>query len=103
MATAPALPHVPSALPDYLPARMVNECVYCPRLFFYEWVEGVFRESADTVEGLAQHKRVDREGKGMPSPDEVGEERIHSRSVTLTSEQYRVIAKMDLIQIEDGI
>ena len=22
-------------LPDYLPARMVNEHVYCPRLFFY--------------------------------------------------------------------
>ena len=29
-------------LPDYLPARMVNEFAYCPRLFFYEWVEGVF-------------------------------------------------------------
>jgi hypothetical protein len=27
-------------LPDYLPARMLNEFVYCPRLFFYEWVEG---------------------------------------------------------------
>ena len=26
-------------LPDYLPARMVNEFAYCPRLFFYEWVE----------------------------------------------------------------
>ena len=29
-------------LPDYLPARMVNEFVYCPRLFFYEWVEASF-------------------------------------------------------------
>lgn len=46
-------------LPDYLPARMVNEFVYCPRLFFYEWVDGVFRESVDTVEGKFQHKRVD--------------------------------------------
>ena len=34
-------------LPDYLPARMVNEFVYCPRLFWYEWVESVFAESAD--------------------------------------------------------
>src|ERR1700720_2745516 len=47
------VPRDPS--PDYLPARMVNEFVYCPRLFFYEWVEGVFRESADTLEGSAQH------------------------------------------------
>ena len=47
------------ALPDYLPARMVNEFVYCPRLFFYEWVEGIFRESVDTVEGKIVHKRVE--------------------------------------------
>ena len=39
----------PLELPDYLPARMLNEFVYCPRLFFYEWVEGVFAHSADTV------------------------------------------------------
>ena len=24
----------PVRLPDYLPARMLNEFVYCPRLFF---------------------------------------------------------------------
>ena len=46
-------------LPDYLPARMVNEFAYCPRLFFYEWVEGLFAESVDTVEGSIQHARVD--------------------------------------------
>ena len=34
-------------LPEYLPARMLNEFVYCPRLFFYEWVEGVFAELKD--------------------------------------------------------
>ncbi len=100
MATAP-LP-VSRTLPDYLPARMVNEFVYCPRLFFYEWVEGVFRESVDTVEGSVQHKRVDRERKQVPTPAELGDDKIHGRSVTLSSEQHRVIAKMDLIEIEDG-
>ncbi len=102
MATAPLPLDSASPLPDYLPARMVNEFVYCPRLFYYEWVEGVFKESADTVEGSAQHKRVDREGKGLPDPAELDEQKIHSRSVTLSSEQHRVIAKMDLIEIEDG-
>ena len=57
-------PRFPAA--DYLPARMVNEFVYCPRLFFYEWVEGVFRESADTLEGSAQHKRVDARPSELP-------------------------------------
>lgn len=94
----------PRELPDYLPARMVNEFIYCPRLFFYEWVDGVFRESADTVEGSIQHKRVDREGGSLPSADALEpEDRIHSRSVTLSSERLRVIAKMDLLEIEDGV
>ena len=33
---------------DPLPARMLNEFVYCPRLFYYEYVEGVFVDNADT-------------------------------------------------------
>jgi CRISPR-associated protein Cas1 len=80
---------------------MVNEFAYCPRLFFYEWVEGVFHESADTVEGSAQHKRVDREGAGLPSPQDLDED-IKTRSVTLSSERYRLIAKMDLIDVSQG-
>ncbi len=95
-------------LPDYLPARMVNEFVYCPRLFFYEWVDGVFRESVDTVEGKFQHKRVDAPGgRGkateLPKAEEVAAEKIHSRSVTLSSEKHRVIAKLDLIEGSEGV
>jgi CRISP-associated protein Cas1 len=85
--------------PDYLPARKVNEFVYCPRLFFYEWVEGVFRESADTLEGSAQHKRVDARATELPAAGE-SEEKIHARSVTLSSERLRVIAKLDLVEAE---
>ena len=54
-------------LPDYLPARMVNEFAYCPRLFFYEWVEGLFAESVDTVEGAIQHRRVDAKATALPA------------------------------------
>lgn len=89
-------------LPDYLPARMVNEFVYCPRLFYYEWVESVFRESADTLEGKTQHARVDRRSTALPPPDKTEGEKIHSRSVTLSSEHLRVIAKMDLVELEGG-
>lgn len=106
MATAPLVNLSPRSrdLPDYLPARMVNEFVYCPRLFFYEFVEGIFRESADTIEGSAQHQNVDREGKGLAKPEEVAsiDGKIHTRSVTLSSERLRVIAKLDLIEVEDG-
>src|SRR5579871_385270 len=86
-------------LPDYLPARMVNEFSYCPRLFFYEWVEGVFKESSDTVEGSVQHKRVDCKPDPLPTSENLPEI-IHSRSVTLSSDRLKVIAKMDLVEVE---
>jgi len=95
----PAAPRAPTL--DYLPARMVNEFVYCPRLFFYECVEGVFRESAVTLEGSVQHKRTDARPTGLPKAGE-GEEKIHARSVTLSSERLRVIAKLDLVEAEGG-
>lgn len=87
-------------LPDYLPARMLNEFVYCPRLFFYEWVEGVFAHSADTIEGELRHEKLEAKSDPLPPPDE--EARIHSRSVMLSSEAHRLIAKMDLIEGEGG-
>ena len=107
----------PRELPDYLPARMVNEFVYCPRLFFYEWVEGVFRESADTLEGAAQHKRVDARPTALPEASALadsnaapkgegdaesgaGNAKLHARSVTLSSERLRVIATLDLVEAQ---
>jgi CRISPR-associated protein Cas1 len=103
MGAVPVLESDSRRLPDYLPARMVNEFVYCPRLFFYEWVEGLFRESADTIEGKFQHQRVDAEGDAMPSPEEAEEEKIHARSITLSSERLRVIAKIDLVEGAGGV
>ncbi|MDA1277907.1 MAG: CRISPR-associated endonuclease Cas1 [Verrucomicrobia bacterium] len=60
-----SLPNLPSPLPTF-PARMLNEFVYCQRLFYYEFVEGVFVESADTLRGGALHKRVDSGSGAMP-------------------------------------
>ncbi len=86
-------------LPDYLPARMVNEFSYCPRLFFYEWVEGIFLESADTIEGKHQHRRVDREGQPLAAPGQA-EGDWKTRSITLSSDACRLIARIDLLEGE---
>lgn len=51
---------------DLLPARMLNEFVYCPRLFFYEHVEGIFVHNADTLRGAAVHEKVDAGNGAMP-------------------------------------
>ncbi len=86
-----------------VPARMVNEWVYCPRLAYLEWVEGEWAESGDTAEGRRAHVRVDEGGGRLPAPDELGEERARARSVTLSSERLGVIAKMDVVETEDGM
>jgi CRISPR-associated protein Cas1 len=82
-----------------LPARMVNEYQYCPRLAYLEWVQGEWAESADTVEGRYKHRRVDRPGGGLPEPGAAEEgERYHARSVTLSSNRLGLIARIDLIE-----
>jgi CRISPR-associated protein Cas1 len=90
--------HLTLKLPDLLPARMLNEFVYCPRLFFYEWVEGVFQSSSDTLDGQANHMRVDSGPSTMPEASDVNGDAIHSRSVTLSSERIGLTAKLDLIE-----
>jgi len=86
-------------LPDYLPARMVNEFVYCPRLFFYEWVEGVFAHSVDTVGGSLRHEKISRGGDALPAPDAEGE-KLHARSIELSSDAAGLIARADVVELD---
>lgn len=82
-----------------LPARMVNEFTYCPRLAYLEWVQGEWAESADTVEGRYAHRRVDQPSGSLPPADEFNASaRFHARSVTLSSVRLGLVAKMDLIE-----
>lgn len=84
-------------LPEHLPARMLNEFTYCPRLFYYEWVEGLFAHSVDTIEGAQRHEKIDGKSDPLPSPDD-GAERFHARSVELTSDSLGIIAKIDIVE-----
>ena len=107
---------------EALPARMLNEFVYCPRLFFLEHVDGLFANNADTIEGSIRHKRVDKKtdalkpvGKKKKANDDTADddgdeddasqapaikEPIHARSVTLASRQHGILAKLDLVQAD---
>lgn len=86
-----------------VPARMINEFVYCPRLAFLEWVDGEWADSGDTEEGRRAHVRVDAGGGRLPAPEAVDDKPdFAAHSVTLASERLGIIAKMDLIEGEDG-
>jgi CRISPR-associated protein Cas1 len=86
--------------PELIPARMMNEFVYCPRLFYLEWVEGRFEESNDTVVGRHLHRKVDVEAGSAPLPDEG--ELVATRSLMLSSPDLGVIARMDLVEGREG-
>ena len=105
---------VPTGAPDLVPARMLNEFTYCPRLCYMEWVQGEFAHSADTVDGRLQHRRVDRPAGDLPARAENGEssggedeegqsERIHARSILLSDEGLGAIARIDLVEAEGGL
>lgn len=87
------------------PARGVAEYAYCPRLFYYMTVEGVFIPSRDTEEGARVHKRVDRpsaapKSVAQLSDDEADPDRPRSvRSLALTSERLGLTATLDLAEI----
>jgi CRISPR-associated protein Cas1 len=98
----------PNLVSVYLPARMINEFVYCPRLFYYEQVEGVFVENADTIRGSQGHKRVDQGSGALPGPDGAATrndepDTIHARSVELASDRLGVVCKMDLVEVRTDL
>lgn len=82
--------------PDLLPARMVNEFTYCPRLFWLEHVEREFAPSYDTVDGDRVHRRVDQ-ARGV-LPVDAAEMRAEATSVELSSVSLGVIAKIDVVR-----
>ncbi len=87
-------------LPELVPARMLNEYAYCPRLFFLEWVDSLWASNADVAEGVRRHGRVDAGGGAAPLPDE-GQLKA-ARSVELASDRLGIVAKLDLLEGVDG-
>lgn len=85
---------------DLLPARMINESVYCPRLFWLEYVEREFEHSFDTVDGERVHRRVDTQRGELP--EDIAALRGEATSVELGSERLSVVAKIDIVRGESG-
>ncbi len=83
-------------VPSLVPARMLNEFTYCPRLFFLEWVQARFADNADTVEGRYEHRAVDRAGGAAPLPDDG--DVLQARSVLLSSPRLGLVARADVIE-----
>jgi CRISPR-associated protein Cas1 len=96
-----------AALPP-MPVRRLHNFLYCPRLFYLQWVENLFEENADTVEGSAKHRQVD-------APSRFDEEKAEAlrtalpegsrlRSLRLESETLGLVGLIDVVEAgESGI
>ena len=81
-----------------LPVRRLSNYVYCPRLFYYQWVENIFVESADTVAGSSKHRQVDKpsrmdEREGFEIPEGAA-----IRSLDLESPSLGMVGKIDILE-----
>jgi CRISP-associated protein Cas1 len=86
--------------PIVLPLRMTNEFVYCPLLYWLEYVGREFAHSPETLDGQRVHRNVDRPASG-PLPDR-DEEFAATRSVTLSSESLGIVGTLDIGETDGG-
>jgi CRISPR-associated exonuclease Cas4/CRISPR-associated protein Cas1 len=96
----------PPAAPDdiLVPARMVNEWVYCPRLAFLEWAQGEWAPNADTAAGVRAHQATQKgRAPALPAPGAVEDDlTLRTRRILLSSERLGLTAEIDILDVEDG-
>jgi CRISPR-associated protein Cas1 len=111
-AKEPALPRAralspPAAPVELVPARMINEVLYCERLMFLELAQKEFADNAYTLEGRLVHARADVPGGTLPDPkaqEEIPDRPYVARSIWLSSERLGLTAKIDVVEAtSDGV
>lgn len=97
--------------PVAVPARMLNEVLYCERLMYLEWVQREFKDNYFTVDGRNVHTRADAAGGRLPElprdddeggTETLGETPYRARSVWLTSESLGITAKIDIVEGDES-
>lgn len=82
-----------------MPVRRLHNYVYCPRLFYLQWVENIFVENADTAEGDSVHSKVDEPSRLRE--DALASEGGALRSIALSSEQLGISGVVDLLEVDE--
>lgn len=88
-------------VPELVPARMLNEFVYCPRLFYLEWVDGRWADNADTAGGTISHSSIDARGGKMPDPEAESPPQM-TGSVRISDDELGIVAVIDRVDHRDG-
>ncbi|MEZ6140898.1 MAG: CRISPR-associated endonuclease Cas1 [Zavarzinella sp.] len=102
------------AVPDLIPARMLNEFTYCPRLAWLEYVQGEWEESPDTIDGDFVHRNADRADRRSFTPPDapstsVAKDRaeesdpFHARSIRLENPELGILAVVDVLEVDGDV
>lgn len=81
-----------------LPVRRLHNFVYCPRLFYFQWVENVFIENADTAAGSSVHRKVDVPTQIKEALPDALPEGTSFRSFELSSETIGLVGIIDVAE-----
>lgn len=111
-------PHKPETEQVLIPARVINEFVYCSRLAWLEWEARAFVDSDDTIAGRVEHRNVDRprgrmakrRGGGGEKDDDADRQVVGAAAagrqpsevltaIAIESERLGVVAKLDRVEI----
>ncbi|MBT9583722.1 CRISPR-associated endonuclease Cas1 [bacterium] len=80
-----------------IPARILNEFVYCPRLAYLEWAQSEWAENAHTADGTWVHRRIDGHEGWLPTPEEAEDLPFRARSVSLSAPHEGLVGKLDMV------
>lgn len=86
-----------------VPARMLGEFAYCPRVMYLMWVENSWADNPDTVGGRRLHAGVDRPDADAPDPRTAPDAPASVRSLELSHESLGLIARLDLMDLRDNV
>lgn len=85
---------------ETMPLDALHQYAYCPRRMHLMHVQGRWVNNEFTEDGRNVHSRVDAEADALPLPWEEGTDQPPkvSRSVSLSSEELGISAKLDLVE-----
>lgn len=83
---------------EYLPLSYLNQLLYCPRRFWYMYVQGEIAINAPMLEGTLQHKRAHTPGR---ETDDHG--RTVHRRIWVWSERLDIAGFADFVESDDDI
>lgn len=86
------------AAPESISLSYLNAIEYCPRRFYYEFVQGDMIENEFVLEGTLLHERADQAGQHTTQEGE-----LQINHLYLHSEELRLAGFADIVEEEEGM